>query len=99
MPQAKAYYQVFIFADGTRLLSEEPISIEEAKASHGSNAELVSYTRMNPHLRSALKSARAEGKFPPALPNPFLKLLPPPAAEKAEHHDPLDLLLTNLLKR
>ncbi|WP_439398604.1 hypothetical protein ACRQ5Q_14825 [Bradyrhizobium sp. PMVTL-01] len=60
-------FHVFFFADGTKLISDEPITKAMARRAHGLRAEPVRAARWNPMLRSAIAAARAAGKFPPAL--------------------------------
>ncbi len=61
-------FHVFFFADGSKLISEEPITKAMARRAHGFKAEPVRAMNWSPMLRLAIASARDAGKFPPALP-------------------------------
>lgn len=64
----KNRFHVFFFADGTKLIADEPITPTMAKRAHGMRAPLTRAVRWNPMLRSAITAARNAGKFPPPIP-------------------------------
>ena len=63
----KNRFHVFFFADGSKLISDEPITKAMARKAHGFKAEPTKAVRWNPMLRSQITAARDAGKFPPAL--------------------------------